>query len=430
MEGTAAKVLLVGGRESEETDVPGEGPRDVDICARVPSRCIFVVVVNGEVAQMEVFFKRRPLVHHARRLYRSFSVLAIETSADDTGVAIVSHDRRIQANVVIKQHSIHEQHGGIHPLYAARAHQQNLPGAVRSALSQAGMTVVDIDGIAFTRGPGMPGALTIGASAAKTLAAALDKPLVGVNHMQAHALTALLTSPVGSLPTFPFLTLLVSGGHTLLLLATSKTDFRILATTLDESIGRAYDKVSRMLALKWSTLGPGAALEDFCSPMPNAKTDTSIPRFSVGMLNQQNFSYTGLHSAVERVVTAAGGTQSINEFTRRDIAREFQRAAVGQLAHKMKVGIRWCRKNGHEIRHVVVSGGVASNTYLREQLSEAATQESPHVPISLVFPPATLCTDNGVMIAWASMHRFLATDYDDYTIGIKPNWSIEDLTTS
>ncbi|KAL1945590.1 hypothetical protein VTO73DRAFT_1592 [Trametes versicolor] len=178
---------------------------------------------------------------------RAFTVLALESSADDTCAAVVTSDRKVLSNVVISQQAFLEEYGGIHPFIALHAHQRNMPGAVQRALREADMSVNDVDGIAFTLGPGIPGCLSVCGNAARSLAAALNKPLVGVHHMQAHALTP------SSRPQFPFLTILVSGGHTLLLLASSPKSFRILATSLDESIGSAYDKVARPLRrhLRW-----------------------------------------------------------------------------------------------------------------------------------------------------------------------------------
>ncbi|THH17878.1 hypothetical protein EW146_g3030 [Bondarzewia mesenterica] len=255
----------------------------------------------------------------------------------------------------------------------------------------------------------MTGCLGVGASAAKNIAAALNKPLVGVHHMQAHALTALLTSPPADLPSFPFLTLLVSGGHTLLLLATSLTSFRILATTPDESIGRVFDKVSRMLTLPWSSLGPGAALEEFCLPVADEPThgpdtDELVPPLPIAMPGTLAFSFSGLHSSVERFMTSHGGSEALDVGTKRALARAFQRAAVGQLEDKVALALKWCARKGFD-------------------------NASPDLPMSLVFPPPSLCTDNAVMIGWASMHRFLAGDFDEYSIATRPKWSIEELSS-
>ncbi|VDC03612.1 unnamed protein product [Peniophora sp. CBMAI 1063] len=355
---------------------------------------------------------------------RLFNVLAVESSADDTAAAIVTSDRRILANVVIKQNQIHEQYGGIYPLEAARAHQQNLPLAVQRALTEARLDMSSIDGVAFTRGPGMPGGLTVGAAGARTLAAALNKPVVGVHHMQAHALTALLTEPSSSRPAFPFLTLLVSGGHTLLVLATSPFRFEILASTLDIAVGNAFDKVARALRVPgWATLGPGAALEAFCEPMPQENEDTTVPRFRHGMTRQSDaMSFTGPHTQVDRVISRAGGLAALSGETQKDLAREFQREAVGQLVRKTRWGLDQCKERGHIVKHVVVSGGVASNQYLRARLRDALGEG-----VILAFPPPALCTDNAVMIAYASLYRFLVGDTDEYNVAIRKDWSLEDL---
>ncbi|PFH51999.1 hypothetical protein AMATHDRAFT_141146 [Amanita thiersii Skay4041] len=360
-------------------------------------------------------------------LSRSFTVLALESSADDTCAAVVNDSHRILSNVVMKQNDLHEVYGGIHPEVAIQAHQRNMPLAVQQALKDANVDIVkDIDGVAFTRGPGIGGCLSVGSNAAKSLAAALNKPLVGVHHMQAHALTSLLTSWPNP-PSFPFLTLLVSGGHTLLLLAISSRSFKILATTLDESVGRSFDKVSRMLGLKWTSLGPGAALEQFC--LENFSDNDSVlsehatvfPRPMPGRLA---FSYASLHSHVERYLFSRGGIKQLNVETRRIIARAFQEAAVSQLIDKLLLGLKWCQNNNITITTIVVSGGVASNLYLRERCVLASDRFH---GVDFVYPPLHLCTDNAVMIGWASMTRFLAQDHDDYTIDLLPKWSIEDL---
>jgi N6-L-threonylcarbamoyladenine synthase len=214
----------------------------------------------------------------------------------------------------------------------------------------------------------MAGCLGVASSAAKTLAAALNKPLVGVHHMQAHALTPFLTTPQTDIPQFPFLTLLVSGGHTLLLLAISLTSYRILATTVDESVGRAFDKVSRRLNIPWAGIGPGAALEQFCATdlpgieLPEIDPPLSTPR---SMRGQLVFSYSGLHSAIERFITAHDGVQNLDLPTKLALARGFQTTAVSQLEEKLGLGLKWCERQNVLVRHVVVSGGVASNTFLR-----------------------------------------------------------------
>ncbi|OAX40142.1 peptidase M22, glycoprotease [Rhizopogon vinicolor AM-OR11-026] len=364
----------------------------------------------------------------ARTGTRPFTVLGFESSADDTCAAVVTSSRQILSNVVVKQHSLHEEFGGIHPSVAIEAHQRNMPGAVRMALEQAHISIHDIDGIAFTRGPGIGGCLSVSSNAAKSLAAALNKPLVGVHHMQAHALTPLLTTPIADLPQFPFLTLLISGGHTLLLLASSLTSFRILATTADASIGRAFDKVARALGLSWGTRGPGAALEEFCRMnIEGPERLPDIQPFSVPMPGKLAFSFASLQSSVDRNISLM--QEPLSTSHRIALARAFQTAAARQLCAKLTLALQKLELRDVKVRDVVVSGGVASNAFLRARLRETLDGYNPDERISLHFPPPELCTDtdNAAMIAWSSMHRFLAGDYDDYTVELRAKWSIENI---
>ncbi|KAG0698858.1 glycoprotease family-domain-containing protein [Suillus ampliporus] len=357
---------------------------------------------------------------------RTFTVLGFESSADDTCAAVVTSSRQILSNVVVKQHDLHEGFGGIHPFVAIEAHQRNMPGAVRTALEQANIRIHDVDGIAFTRGPGIGGCLSVGSNAAKSLAAALNKPLVGVHHMQAHALTPLLTTPTADLPQFPFLTLLISGGHTLLLLASSLTSFQILATTADASIGRAFDKVARALGLSWGTRGPGAALEELCR-MNNEELEPlpDIQPFSVPMPGKLAFSFASLQSSVDRYISLT--EEPLSTSHKVALARAFQTAASRQLCAKLILGLQKLELKGVKVRDVVVSGGVASNVFLRERLLATLDGYDSDERISLHFPPPELCTDNAAMIAWASMHRFIGGDYDDYTVDLRAKWSIEEI---
>ncbi|TFY61574.1 hypothetical protein EVJ58_g4428 [Rhodofomes roseus] len=361
---------------------------------------------------------------YPQRPQKVFTVLGVETSADDSCAAVVTSDRRILSNVVIRQDEYHAPTGGIHTLVAIEAHQRNLPGAVQKALDDAGMSVQDVDGIAYTRGPGMTGCLAVGSNAVKTLAASLKKPLVGVNHMQAHALTPFLTEPADMLPTFPFLSLLVTGGHTLLLLVESPRDFKILATTTDEAIGRAIDKVARLLKLPWGERGLGASLEEYVKKGPPEGFDIEkgyeIPLYSTPMHRRLEFSFAGVHSATEMFLREREG--NIDECTRYATAYAFQKATVRQLEDKLKLALRACKQNRVPIRHLVVSGGVACN-----MLSEFLEEQDEYYPIELIYPPVEMCTDNAAMIAWASIDRFLTGDTDPYSTDLVPQWSVEDF---
>ncbi|KAI0344628.1 glycoprotease [Trametopsis cervina] len=361
---------------------------------------------------------------------RAFNVLALESSADDTCAAVVTSERKILSNIVISQHQQHASFGGIHPFYAMQAHQQAMPEAIRKALTEAGVTMADIDGVAFTRGPGMAGGLSVCSTAGKAIAAALNKPIVGVHHMQAHALTPLLTSLQEEPPQFPFLTLLVTGKHTLLLLAESITRFKTLATAKDESIGHAFDKVAKLLGLEWQNIGPGAALEAFCrTEIYDADALADVPAMPDVLPGQLAFSYSGLHGTVEKYIREHGGIESLNSATRVRLAQSFQTGAIRQLEKKLKMGLHLCRQQDIHIRNVVVSGGVASNSLLRSRLRTFLDEYTDSDPehISLLFPPVRLCTDNAAMIGWAAMHRFLAGDYDDLSINLRVVWNIEDL---
>jgi len=364
------------------------------------------------------------------RTARRFTVLALESSADDTCAAVVTSNREILSNVVLSQNRQLEQYGGIHPYISMQTHQNNMPIAIRRALRDANTSMSSIDGIAFTRGPGMPSSLAVTAHAAFALSAALNKPLVGVHHMQAHALTPFLTQPSDELPQYPFLTLLVSGGHTLLLLATSNTSFKILATSVDESIGWAFDRVARSLGIPPTAKGYGAALEAYCTRDAEDTEIPDIPTLSISLPNQMAFSYTGLFSRINMVVQKSGGTEALNDATRLALARAFQITAVAQLEQKLAIALRECRKQGIPIRHLVVSGGVASNAFLRQRLRICLDAANPESPVKLVFPPPSLCTDNAAMIAWASMHRFTAGDFDTLPLDLRAKWSLEDLTTT
>ncbi|KAK0218398.1 Gcp-like domain-containing protein [Armillaria nabsnona] len=292
-------------------------------------------------------------------------------------------------------------------------HQANMPVAAKRALAEANLDISGIDGIAFTRGPGMGICLSVACNTAKTLAAVTGKPLVGVHHMQAHALTPLLTS-WPDIPTFPFLSLLISGGHTLLLLANSVDSFRVLTTTRDESIGRTFDKVTRELGLGWA----GPSLEKFCNQDIENKTPQDFTPFSNAMPGEMGFSYLGYYSQVERFVHRRGSVENVAPEEKVAVARAFQVAAVDHLESKLMLGIKQCFRDNIPIN---MSSSVVGLRVIRiYELGKPLTQMLSNPPVNgrltLQYPPPSLCTDDAVMVAWASIERFLASDHDEFIL--------------
>ncbi|WFD32853.1 N(6)-L-threonylcarbamoyladenine synthase [Malassezia sp. CBS 17886] len=312
------------------------------------------------------------------------TILGIESSCDDSCASVVTSDRRILSSVAIRQD--HAATQGIHPLHAAHGHHANVPAAIAQALADARVRVAELDAVAVTQGPGMPSCLAVGMAAAKTLSAVHAKPIIYVHHMRgsweraaaltaAHALTPLLTEAAP--PEFPFLTLLVSGGHTMLVLVHSVARFEVLATTLDDSVGNTFDKFARALGLGWQSAS-GALVEQLAAEHVAAHGDggtPALPRILLGAAS------SGLKSAAMRLLARRGGPAALDASAVRALAHDFQRAAFAPLEDKItravatdgaraRFGAGWRLAHSSDvpasdIRAVVCSGGVASNMYLR-----------------------------------------------------------------
>ncbi|KAI9216975.1 glycoprotease family-domain-containing protein [Blastocladiella britannica] len=366
----------------------------------------------------------RPL--RVATLQRPILVLGIETSCDDTSVALVDSNCTIRALVTRNQNALHEPTGGIVPTNAAIAHSMALPAVIREALDAAGLhslkDLEQIDAIAATRGPGLAPCLGVGLCAAKNLAGMLNVPLIGVHHMEAHALTPRLTeSPA---PVFPYLSLLVSGGHSLLILTEGLGQHTILGTSLDDAVGEAFDKTARTLGLRWLDTGGGAAL---------AATGSHKVTFPIPLRDGRdkphtrlNFSFSGLKTAVTRHV-AALPPDALTPAVQADIAAAFQRSAVAHLEDRVRRALVHLREERKvAVTSVVVAGGVAANRTVRNRI-EMAAREVAGVPVFV--PPPRLCTDNAAMIAWTGVERYLAnravTMWDvDYV----PKWPLGEYT--
>ncbi|CAO3610234.1 unnamed protein product [Cunninghamella blakesleeana] len=368
-------------------------------------------------------------------LKEPFTVLGIETSCNDTSAAIVRSDKVILSEVVHGQQALHEPMGGVVPTLASRGHSEHLPNVICQALDQAQLNINQIDAIAVTRGPGLPPCLPVGLNAAKTLAAVHKKPLIGVHHMEAHALTARLTTTTANdsnnnndniIPSFPFMTLLISGGHTLLLTVNNVGDYNMLATTLDNAVGEAIDKTARSLNLAWiqgRRGGPGAALEQAAL---KGDPERYIDQLPMPMLQKNKstlaFSFSGLKTSVNRLIDQ---DQVLNHPQLvYDMAAAFQLICIRHIEQKLKLALeKEILMNHKPLSALVVSGGVASNTFFRSRLETLANSFN----LPLICPPPQLCTDNGAMIAWAGIERLRAGLIDDYTITTLPKWPIESL---
>ncbi len=335
-------------------------------------------------------------------------VLGIETSCDDTGVAIFDTEQGLLAHALFSQIETHREYGGVVPELAARDHIRKVLPLVDAVLAKANCDKQEIDGIAYTSGPGLAGALLAGSAVAKGLAFAWGVPAVGVHHMEGHMLAPMLEDDA---PEFPFVALLVSGGHTLLASVEGIGQYKILGQTLDDAVGEAFDKTAKILGLGYPG-GPAiaqAALsgnnERFTFPRPMVK--------HAGM----DFSYSGLKTFGLTTVQEQIKNDGLDEQTVADIAIAFQEAAVDTLTIKSK---RALIETG--AKRLVVAGGVGANKRLREMLQVMTQKQQAKV----YFPRIEFCTDNGAMIAFAGAQRMHQAN-PDLSFQVKPRWSLEDL---
>ena len=308
-------------------------------------------------------------------------VLAIETSCDDTGAAVILDGRKILSNIVSSQIAIHQKYGGVVPELASRRHIESIVPIVTEALETAKVKVKDINGIAVTQGPGLVGSLLVGLSFAKSLAFATGLPFVGVNHIEAHLSAIFLEE---NPPRFPFIGLVVSGGHTSLFRVDGFGKYKRLGQTRDDAAGEAFDKVAKLLRLGY----PGGPIIDELSKSGNPKA-IRFPRASLGK-NSLDFSFSGLKTAVVNYVKSnPEPTRGYSEDLVRDIVSSFQEAVVDVLVKKT---LQAAQQQG--LRKVVLSGGVAANQHLREKIKEEASREK----VKVYIPPPSFCTDNAAMV--------------------------------
>jgi N6-L-threonylcarbamoyladenine synthase len=325
---------------------------------------------------------------------------------------VVSDDApRIRANLVLSQVTEHSEFGGVVPEVAARAHLMSLDRLVTGALAEAEMGLGEIDGIAVAGGPGLIGGVMVGVMLAKGLALASGLPFLAVNHLEAHALTARLTDDVP----FPFLLLLVSGGHCQLLIVEQVGRYRRLGTTLDDAAGECFDKGAKLLGLGF----PGGPLIERAAERGDARRFL-LPRPLKGKAGA-NFSFSGLKTALRERVAELGGTSALDPGTVADLAAGLQVAIADTLVDRTRHAIAEFQRRHPEGRHIVLSGGVAANGSIRRQIGALAAQHG----LIAVAPPVALCTDNGAMIAWAGLERLRVGLKDGLDFAPRPRWPLD-----
>ena len=349
-------------------------------------------------------------------MMQALTFLGIESSCDDTAAAVVRHmpgqPAQILASVVEGQVALHAAFGGVVPEIAARAHAERLDLCVEQALAKAGLGLRDLDGVAVTAGPGLIGGVLSGVMLAKGISAASGLPMVGVNHLAGHALTPRLTDGVA----FPYLMLLVSGGHCQFLIAKDVDDFQRLGGTIDDAPGEAFDKTAKLLGLAQPG-GPAVQAEA-------AQGDARRFAFPRPLLDRPgcDMSFSGLKTALLRArdaVIAEKGGLTVQD--RRDLCAGFQAAVADVLAEKSRRALDAYLALAPTVPVLAVAGGVAANALIRERLMALCSQ----LGVRFLAPPLALCTDNAAMIAWAGIERFRAGARDDFSLVARPRWPLD-----
>ena len=351
-------------------------------------------------------------------------VLGIETSCDETACAIVqdADDRalnsaagRILSHSLFSQTREHAPYGGVVPEIASRAHIEHLDGLIADSLAQAGMQLADMDAIAATAGPGLIGGVMVGLMTAKTLAYAANKPLIAVNHLEGHALSVRLSDDVP----FPYLLLLVSGGHCQFLIVEGVGQYRRLGTTIDDAAGEAFDKTAKLLGLGYPG---GPAIERLATQGNGARF--ALPRPLKGKPGC-DFSFSGLKTAVRLALESCG--EAVTDQDKADLAASFQQTVLEVIVDRSRNAIAlFAEAHGAAGRHFVVAGGVAANAALRASLVDLSARHG----LRFTAPPLSLCTDNGAMIAWAGLERFRLGLIDDLEAPARARWPLDAMAAA
>ncbi|UKA28895.1 tRNA (adenosine(37)-N6)-threonylcarbamoyltransferase complex transferase subunit TsaD [Photobacterium damselae] len=332
-------------------------------------------------------------------------ILGIETSCDETGIAIFDDEKGLLAHELYSQVKLHADYGGVVPELASRDHVKKTIPLVKAALKSAGLTPADLDGVAYTAGPGLVGALLVGATIGRSLAYAWDLPAVAVHHMEGHLLAPMLEE---NAPEFPFVALLVSGGHTMMVEVKGIGEYQILGESIDDAAGEAFDKTAKLMGLDY----PGG-------PLLSKMAENGTPgrfTFPRPMTDRPglDFSFSGLKTFAANTIRSNGD----DEQTRADIAFAFQEAVVDTLAIKCR---RALKQTG--LKRLVIAGGVSANKYLRQELEKLMKGMKGEV----FYPRTEFCTDNGAMIAYAGMQRLKNKELMDLGVKAFPRWPIDQL---
>ncbi|MDP6352238.1 MAG: tRNA (adenosine(37)-N6)-threonylcarbamoyltransferase complex transferase subunit TsaD [Alphaproteobacteria bacterium] len=337
-------------------------------------------------------------------------VLGIETSCDETAAAVVEGSGRVRSNIVLSQLDEHRPYGGVVPEIAARGHVLHLDRLIIRAMAEASLDFADLDGVAATAGPGLIGGLMVGLTTAKAIAAVHELPLIAVNHLEAHALTPRL----GQSLAFPYLLLLISGGHCQFLMVEDVGAYRRLGTTLDDALGEAFDKAARMMGLPYPG---GPAIEDAARSGDADRFD--LPRPMAGRPGC-DFSFSGLKTAVRKTITDLPGSPPRARDVA-DLCASFQAAVADVLEDRL--GHAAAAFHGAHGRGgaLVVAGGVAANRYLRQRLAASAAR----FDLGLVAPAPALCTDNAAIVAWAGVERLRHGFTDPLDVAARPRWPLD-----
>lgn len=344
-------------------------------------------------------------------------VLGIESSCDETGIALYDTNRGLLSHALHSQIAMHQEYGGVVPELASRDHVKRALPLLRETLTKAQVQAANIDAIAYTQGPGLAGALLVGASVACGLGLALDKPLIGIHHLEGHLLSPLLASQP---PEFPFIALLVSGGHTQLMRVDGVGQYSLLGETLDDAAGEAFDKSAKLLGLDYPG---GPAISKLAQ-----SGDPLVHQFPRPMLHSKdlNFSFSGLKTAVLTAVKKY--PEALTDNDKANVARGFVDAIIDVLVAKCQTAMK---QTG--LKRLVIAGGVGANQQLRAALNAAANTSNPKKRFQVYYPELEFCTDNGAMIAFAGAMRLqaypeLATK--NYSFNVRPRWPLHELVSA